>query len=130
MQNYFSRVMDAEKKVFGMKTFLPENVKAYPIKMGDLNKIPFAALNEIKNSDVFVVFGSSYIKGDLIDFLVSRKAINIHMGVSPYYRGSSCNFWAAYEKRYDLIGSTIHLLSKGLDSWRYVISCTTKGTRS
>lgn len=38
------------------------------------------------------------------------------MGVSPYYRGSSCNFWAIEQGNYDLVGSTIHLLSKGLDS--------------
>ena len=38
------------------------------------------------------------------------------MGVSPYYRGSSCNFWAAYDKNYHMVGATIHMLSKGLDS--------------
>ena len=38
------------------------------------------------------------------------------MGVSPYYRGSDCNFWALYDNNPHLVGSTIHLLSKGLDS--------------
>jgi len=38
------------------------------------------------------------------------------MGTSPYYRGSSCNFWAAYDGNLDYVGATIHLLSKGLDS--------------
>ena len=38
------------------------------------------------------------------------------MGVSPYYRGSDCNFWALYDNNAHLVGSTIHLLSKGLDS--------------
>jgi methionyl-tRNA formyltransferase len=62
------------------------------------------------------VFGSSFIKGELIDFLVENKAINIHMGLSPYYRGSSCNFWALYDDKPDYVGATIHMLSKGLDS--------------
>ena len=38
------------------------------------------------------------------------------MGLSPYYRGSSCNFWALYDNKPEYVGSTIHLLSKGLDS--------------
>ena len=67
-------------------------------------------------TDLFIVFGSSFIKGKLIEELLKRRSINIHMGVSPFYRGSSCNFWAAYEENFHLIGSTIHLLSKGLDS--------------
>ena len=38
------------------------------------------------------------------------------MGISPYYRGSSCNFWSLYENNPHLMGATIHMLSKGLDS--------------
>ena len=54
--------------------------------------------------------------GSLVDFLISQKAINIHAGVSPYYRGTDCNFWALYDDNPHLVGATIHLLSKGLDS--------------
>jgi methionyl-tRNA formyltransferase len=60
--------------------------------------------------------GSSYIKGELIEFLVKKKALNIHAGVVPYYRGNDCNFWALYDNNPHLVGSTIHLLTKGLDS--------------
>ena len=38
------------------------------------------------------------------------------MGVSPFYRGTACNFWALYDNNPHLVGATIHLLSKGLDS--------------
>ena len=47
---------------------------------------------------------------------MKKKAINIHAGVSPYYRGAGCNFWALYDGNPHLVGATIHLLSKGLDS--------------
>ena len=66
--------------------------------------------------DRYIIFGSSYIKGDLADFLIQHRAINIHMGVSPYYRGTDCNFWALYDDNPHLVGATIHLLSSGLDS--------------
>ena len=38
------------------------------------------------------------------------------MGISRYYRGNSCNFGATYDGHLELVGATIHLLSKGLDS--------------
>ena len=38
------------------------------------------------------------------------------MGISPYYRGTDCNFWALYDNNPHLVGSTIHMLTKGLDN--------------
>ena len=38
------------------------------------------------------------------------------MGISPYYRGTDCNFWALYDNNPHLVGATIHMLSKGIDS--------------
>ena len=116
MQKYFSHMINSERKIFGDISLLPKNVRALIVKSGDLNDIPINTLAPILNSDEYIVFGSSYIKGELIDFLVSKNAYNIHMGVSPFYRGSSCNFWAAYDRNLSMIGATIHLLSKGLDS--------------
>lgn len=116
MQKYFSKVMLAEKKIFDENYFLGTNVNTFSAKMGDLNNLNKEDLSFALNSDIYIVFGSSYIKGWLIDFLLHKKAINIHMGISPYYRGSSCNFWAAYQEDFHLIGATIHKLSKGLDS--------------
>jgi hypothetical protein len=116
MQTYFSNVINAETKLFGNICFSPSNAKILAIKGGDLNLLEQAQLQEALNSDVYVVFGSSFIKGWLIDFLVARKALNIHMGLSPYYRGSSCNFWALYDNKPHLVGATVHYLSKGLDS--------------
>ena len=83
---------------------------------GDLNQCSINLLSDFLKSDVYVVFGSSYIKGELVNFLVKQKAINIHAGVSPYYRGTDCNFWALYDDNPHIVGTTIHLLSKGLDS--------------
>lgn len=116
MKRYFESVMEAENSLYGDISFSQKNVRTLSIKSGDLNLLDKKQLKESLSSDLYVVFGSSYIKGWLLDYLVSQKAINIHMGVSPYYRGSSCNFWALYDNKPEYVGSTIHLLSKGLDS--------------
>ena len=116
MNTYFKRVREAETEVFGTVSFLSRNVDHLALKSGDLNRISQEVLKPALDSDAYIVFGSSYIKGWLIDYLMEHRAINIHMGVSPYYRGSSCNFWAAYDGHPELVGATIHLLGKGLDS--------------
>ncbi len=116
MENYFSKVIDAEKEVFGGLRFSATNARTLSIKSGDLNRIDIGLLADALQSDIYIVFGASFIKGPLLDFLIANKAINIHMGISPYYRGSSCNFWAIYDGNPDLVGATIHLLSRGLDS--------------
>jgi folate-dependent phosphoribosylglycinamide formyltransferase PurN len=123
MQNYFENVIAAEKKVFGDIDFLPNNIHQLSVKSGDLNLLTEAQLSKALESDIYVVFGASFIKGWLIDFLVANQAFNIHMGISPYYRGSSCNFWALYDNNQAYVGATIHMLSKGLDSGDILFHC-------
>ncbi len=116
MRTYFSRVIAAERRIFGQVRFLPANVRQLALKAGDLPRLETEVLAEALAADLFVVFGASWIRPPLVDLLIERRAVNIHMGVSPYYRGSSCNFWALYDGNADLVGATIHRLSKGLDS--------------
>ena len=118
MKKYFENVINAQYQLFGNSYVnnKKKNIKILPMILGDLNQCSINLLSDFLKSDVYVVFGSSYIKGELVDFLIKQKAINIHAGVSPYYRGTACNFWALYDGNPHLVGSTIHLLSKGLDT--------------
>eukprot|EP01012_Entosiphon_sulcatum_P069257 TRINITY_DN9995_c0_g1_i1.p1 TRINITY_DN9995_c0_g1~~TRINITY_DN9995_c0_g1_i1.p1 ORF type:complete len:585 (+),score=110.67 TRINITY_DN9995_c0_g1_i1:38-1792(+) len=115
---YFDRVMAAEKKVFGTGAAMPPNVRTIALAMNDVSKLGLHdhPLADALRADLFVVYGASYIKGELCDFLVRRGAVNLHAGVSPYYRGAATNFWCCHDGRPDLIGVTAHLITKGLDS--------------
>ena len=118
IEKYFIKVLEAQNTIF-KKEFVNKNnknIKTLPILAGELSNLSLSYLDDFLKSDIYVVFGSSYIKGELINFLIKQKAINIHAGISPYYRGADCNFWALYDDNPHLVGSTIHLLSKGLDS--------------
>lgn len=123
MQTYFANVVAAERELFGHPAFIGGSVKSVSIRKGDLSHLERDMLEDCLHSDVYVIFGASYIKGWLIDFLVAHNAVNIHMGLSPYYRGSSCNFWAIFDDNPRYVGATIHRISKGLDSGPMLYHC-------
>jgi len=114
MQKYWQRVMFAESTVFNPCELCC--CPCLPLRLGDLSLLTVDDLRMLLFSDRHVVFGASYIKGDLCDKLIEKSAINIHMGVAPQYRGSGCNFWAEYDNNPEFVGATLHLLTKGLDS--------------
>jgi methionyl-tRNA formyltransferase len=116
MTEYFSRVQQAEDHVFGTGMTLDPRVKAQSIVAGQINQLTQQQLAAALESDLVVIFGSSYIKGWLADVLIDKNAINLHMGISPQYRGSACNFWALFDNNPHLVGATIHRLAKSLDS--------------
>ena len=118
MKKYFENVNNAQSRLFGNSYVnnKKKNIKILTMLSGDLNQCSMNLLSDFLKSDVYVVFGSSYIKGELLNFLINQKAINIHAGISPYYRGTDCNFWALFDDNPHLVGATIHLLSEGLDS--------------
>ena len=118
VKEYFKKVNDAQTKFFGNSQvdILTQSIKLVSIPVGDLKKCSLTFLSDFLKSDIYIVFGSSYLQGELVDYLIKKKTINIHMGVSPYYRGAACNFWALYDNNPHLVGATIHMLSKGLDN--------------
>tara|TARA_Y100000816_G_scaffold208565_1_gene154358 strand:+ start:64 stop:846 length:783 start_codon:yes stop_codon:yes gene_type:complete len=115
-KNYFSNVLKAQEKLFGKNYISAKNLKLLSIKEGDINKCSISYLKDFLKSDIYIVTGSSFIKGELADFLVEKKALSIHMGLAPYYRGTDCNFWALFDNNPHLVGATIYNLSTGLDT--------------
>ena len=118
MRDYFLKVSTAQKKIFCTDCISSKkkNINLLSMAYGDLDKCSTDFLSDFLESDLYIVFGSSYIKNELADFLVKHKTLNIHMGISPYYRGADCNFWALYDDNPHLVGATVHYLSKGIDA--------------
>jgi folate-dependent phosphoribosylglycinamide formyltransferase PurN len=65
--------------------------------------------------DVVLVFGTGLLKQPLIDSFPGR-IINIHLGLSPYYRGAGTNFWPLVNAEPEYCGATIHFLDIGVDT--------------
>lgn len=65
--------------------------------------------------DYILLFGSSLIKDEILS-AYPNKVINLHLGISPYYRGSGTLFWPLVDGLPECIGSTIHLAVKKIDA--------------
>ena len=85
--------------------------------------IPKGAINEQQiideicsnDPDLLVCYGSSLIKEPLISMFQNRF-LNVHLGLSPYYRGSGTNVWPIINREPHMIGATFLHLDKGIDT--------------
>lgn len=91
------------------------------IKAGEINHKENIAFIRNLAPDYIVVFGSSILGEDIIESVLPDHIINMHLGLSPYYRGSGTNFWPMYEDRLEYVGVTIHYLDRGIDSGKIII---------
>ncbi len=65
--------------------------------------------------DMIVVMGTSLIRKDIIA-IPRLGIINLHTGLSPYYRGGLTNLWPILNREPQFCGVTIHKMSTGVDS--------------
>jgi methionyl-tRNA formyltransferase len=65
--------------------------------------------------EVLLVFGTGLLRGGIIGEFRGR-IINLHLGLSPYYRGSGTNFWPLVNREPEYVGATIHYLDAGIDT--------------
>ena len=114
IENHFLLRDKTEKSFFPNDNyFIP---KTLPILYKEVNS-PYV-YKVIKNfkPDILIIFGSSIIKEPLISLLPTGHIINLHLGISPYYRGSGTNFWPFVNKELEYVGSTILHLDEGIDT--------------
>lgn len=65
--------------------------------------------------DFIIVYGTSIIRAPLLQEFAGRM-INVHLGLSPYYRGAGTNFWPLVNGEPECVGATIHIVSERVDA--------------
>jgi methionyl-tRNA formyltransferase len=65
--------------------------------------------------DVVLVFGTGILREPFLSAFAGR-ILNIHLGLSPYYRGAGTNFWPLVNREPEYVGATIHYLDAGIDT--------------
>jgi methionyl-tRNA formyltransferase len=69
--------------------------------------------------DVAVDHGTTLLKREIVDAV--PLVLNLHWGLSPYYRGVSCTEWALARWDPYSIGVTIHRISQRIDGGHIVV---------
>ncbi|MGH7689463.1 MAG: formyl transferase [Gemmatimonadaceae bacterium] len=64
--------------------------------------------------DVLLVFGTSVARARLLG-AARQLALNLHTGISPFYRGSDTVFWPLYNGEPGMVGATVHQCTADLD---------------
>ena len=85
------------------------------IKNGQINDLQYVEEISSLKPDVLVAYGCSIIKGPLLQKF-DRKFLNVHLGLSPYYRGSSTNYWPLVRGMPEYVGATFMYMDSGIDT--------------
>jgi len=64
--------------------------------------------------DLVAVCGASIFKKELIS-IPAKGVLNLHGGLSQYYRGLYTTDWAIYNEQPEYVGATVHYVSPGID---------------
>jgi phosphoribosylglycinamide formyltransferase 1 len=73
------------------------------------------ALMAASHPEVVLVFGTGILREPFLSTFGGR-IVNLHLGLSPYYRGAGTNFWPLVNREPEYVGATIHCLDAGIDT--------------
>ncbi len=65
--------------------------------------------------DIVLVNGTRIISKKILQ-CTNAIFINMHVGITPWYRGSHGGYWALYNNDAENFGTTIHLVDAGVDT--------------
>lgn len=85
------------------------------IQKGEINNLENVDRIIALNPDLIIAYGCSIIDSKLLEVFEGRF-INIHLGLSPYYRGSGTNFWPFVNKELQFVGTTFMHIDSGIDT--------------
>jgi phosphoribosylglycinamide formyltransferase 1 len=106
----------AETDFFEESISLLEDLsRAKIIKKGGINDELIVKNIIDLNPDIIICYGSSIIKSELLNSFKGRF-LNVHLGLSPYYRGSGTNVWPLINNEPFMVGATFMYIDPGIDT--------------
>jgi folate-dependent phosphoribosylglycinamide formyltransferase PurN len=85
------------------------------IETGSVNAEVVCNWIETRQPELAVLYGTGVIRNPLLE-LLSGRLINIHLGLSPYYRGAGTNFWPLVHGEPECVGTTVHVVAPRVDA--------------
>jgi len=107
---YQARQRAALTAIIGSSTAWPAQVPiqtAASVNSPDVHRF----IHDLRATHLFI-FGTSIVSAATLQF---GTALNLHTGLSPYYRGSDAEFWPIHLDDLVHLGVTIHACTPALD---------------
>jgi methionyl-tRNA formyltransferase len=105
---HFANRADAEERFFG-EPQLPE-CQIFEVESDErLNSRETAGFIEQAQPELILIFGTGLLRDPLFSSLPC-PALNLHLGLSPRYRGDATLFWPFYFLEPAYAGSTLHYI--------------------
>lgn len=110
---HFKERDEAEARYFGDQDipFRGEFTEANLLKVDSntLNSVDTVKFVKKFNPDLVLIFGTGMIREPLMSAL-PKDTINLHLGLSPRYRGAATLFWPFYNLEPQFAGVTFHYI--------------------
>jgi len=116
--HHFTKRAEVEGLFFGKNSgnqALKKIQKIFEIEKIDLINGKFKKLCEKIKADCLIAYGSGVIPEEILDIPKMCKW-NVHLGLSPWYRGGATHFWPSYLLEPEFTGITVHEMTKDIDA--------------
>lgn len=114
-----------EHSAVNARDFLPKVLEIESINGNEVHEL----LQKL-SPDLLVIWGGAVLQPRILQ--TAKRAINLHMGVAPYYRGAVANQFAVLHDDFSHIGITIHYAEEKVDAGAIlavIFADTTKSPR-
>lgn len=112
IRNHFNAIEAAESDFFGGIEGQPEPSRQV---VDDINAQSCIDWAIAQKPDVVCLYGTAILHGGWLDAFPS-PIVNLHLGLSPFYRGSATLFWPFANRELQYLGTTIHLATAKIDA--------------
>lgn len=110
---HFEGRREAERRYFGEQRV--PTCSMLRVSREELNSNAVVDFVRTMDPDAVLIFGAGLVKTPLHEAL-PRNALNLHLGLSPRYRGAATLFWPFYFLEPGFAGSTFHYIVKEPDA--------------
>jgi len=101
---------------------LIKNIEVRSVSYKELNISDTALFVNKCKPDITFIFGTGLIKEPLFCTLPEYK-INLHLGLSPWYKGAATLFWPFYNLQPQFAGTTFHIITPCIDAGPIISQC-------
>ena len=126
MRHFENRLL-VEQKAYGSTTDKEvfKNHQVYYTNPKTLNSKDLADKISAFDAEFAFIFGVNLIVEPVIDVLPKDK-INLHLGLSPWYKGGATLYWPFYHLEPQFCGATFHQIIKAADAGEIIHQCVPK----